>query len=219
MTTSRLEESLASGETRPLGRLFMRRIFPSLHRGLNNTCAWVLTTILLFLLLAAPVRAYSDKASGFGLVAPQGFVAEQTSRRQFDVGVGIRGQDGIPPAAGTSPYPCEAGFKFSTANNGLSKAEINKAIQSPEWRNVARSTVGMIFVIEGERTVSAQGYRGLEMTVSPKVGPGSGDVRGLMTIVETAKGRMTIVCMTTKSAFTKATPLFRSLPRRARLPE
>jgi hypothetical protein len=166
---------------------------------------------------AAPALAQS--ADRFTLNAPAGMVAEPVSNRQFDTGYGVRFADGSIPVAGTSTYPCQIGFKFNAANNHLSRAEINQTTSTAEWRTMVRGIIGMVFAIQGERGVTVQGYKGLELKVMPKAGPGAETVRGLMTMVETPKGRMTSVCMTTATAFPKAEPRFRALPRGARLPE
>lgn len=164
-------------------------------------------------------QAGAQTADGFNLTPPKGMTAEPVTNRQFDTGFGVKASDGSIPTAGSSSHPCLVGFKFNSANNGLSRAEINKTTGSKEWRTMVRGFIGMIFDIRGERAVSVQGYNGVELAVVPKGETGAGTVRGLMTMVETPKGRMTSVCMTTAPAYAKAEPRFRAVPRGLRLPE
>lgn len=174
-------------------------------------------SLVLAAVFCAP--AHAQTADDFTFNAPAGMSAEPVSNRQFDAGFGVTARDGSIPAAGTSSHPCLIGFKLNAANNGLSRAEINRTTSTPEWRAMVRGVIGMLFAITGERPVSVQGYRGVELAVTPKAGPGAAGVRGLMTMVETPKGRMTSVCMTTSAAYAKAERRFRAVPKGARLPE
>lgn len=186
-------------------------------RPLLRPCITVAGLALAAVFYAA--QAAAQTAEGFGLTPPKGMTADPVTHRQFDTGYGVKASDGSIPTAGTSSHPCLVGFKFNSANNGLSRAEINKTTGSAEWRTMVRGFIGMIFEIRGERAVSVQGYNGVELAVAPKGGPGAESVRGLMTMVETPKGRMTSVCMTTAPAYAKAEPRFRAVPRGLRLPE
>jgi len=161
----------------------------------------------------------AQTADGFGLTPPKGMTAEPVTHRQFDTGFGVKASDGSIPTAGSSSHPCLVGFKFAAANNGLTKAEINKTTGSNEWRSMVRGFIGMIFDIKSERAINVHGYNGVELAVVPKGETGAGTVRGLMTMVETPKGRMTSVCMTTAAAYPKAERRFRAVPSGARLPE
>ncbi len=58
------------------------------------------------LLLSQPASArapFLDPATGFGIAPPAPFVAEPTSRRQFDVGVGIKSTTGSPRRPASRP--------------------------------------------------------------------------------------------------------------------
>jgi len=74
-------------------------------------------------------------------------------------------------------------------------------------------------LISNMKIVTLQGYKGYEMTVSPRIGPEHENVRGMMVMVETPKGRMTQVCMTTKKEFRSARSSFRSLAKNIIMPE
>ncbi len=147
---------------------------------------------------------FSDPASGFGIAPPAPFVAEATSRRQFDVGVGVKSTTGKPAPAGTAPYVCEAGFKAAPQNNSLSRAEINAQMDKPEWANLIRATIELAFNVTAQQRFTLQGFRGVELRGSPKAGPGHENARMFMSMVETPKGRVTMVCVTERNGFERA---------------
>lgn len=172
-------------------------------------------------LAAVPAAAfYSDPASGFGIRPPAPFVAEQTTnRRQFDVGVGVKSSTGRPAPAGTGAYVCEAGFKAAPQNNGLTREAINAQMDKPEWANLARATIELAFNVTAQQRFTLEGYRGIEFRGSPKAGPGAENARMFMSMVETAKGRVTMVCLTDKSQFDRALPQFRAVRGTINLPK
>jgi hypothetical protein len=177
----------------------------------------------LLLLVFAPTGAdafSTDPATGFGIRPPAPFVAEQTTnRRQFDIGVGIKSSTGAPAPAGTGSYVCEAGFKAAAQNNSLSRAEINAFMDKPEWANIARATLELAFSITTQQRFTLEGYRGIELRGQPKAGPGAENVRMVMSIVETSKGRVSMICLTDRAAFAKALPQFRAIRATINLPK
>jgi hypothetical protein len=178
---------------------------------------------LLALAALSPTGAHAfsaDPASGFGIRPPAPFVAEQTTnRRQFDVGVGIRSTTGAPAGAGTSPYVCEAGFKAAPQNASLSRAEINALMDKPEWANLARATMELVFDITAQQRFTLEGYRGVEFRGQPKAEPASANIRMFMSMVETSKGRVSMICVTDRASFAKGLPQFRAIRATINLPK
>jgi hypothetical protein len=178
---------------------------------------------LAFMALAAtPASAqgrFGDPATGFGLSAPAPFSVEPVTRRQFDVGVGVRSSTGVPPSVGADPYICQAGFKAASQNAGLSRAELNAFAAKPEWRNLMRAAIELAFQVTAEGSFTLSGYRGIELQARPKAGPGAENVRALMSIVETAKGRTTMICLTDRASFARALPRFRALRAGLTIPQ
>ena len=173
-----------------------------------------LPTAFAGLLLSLPASAQnglSDAATGFAIAPPAPFVAEPTSRRQFDVGGGIKSTTGKPAPAGTGAYVCEAGFKAAAQNNDLTRDQINAQMDKPEWRRLARAAIELAFNVTAERRFTLQGFRGLEFQGSPKAGPGHEEARMFMSMVETPKGRVTMVCVTERTGFDRALPQFRAI--------
>jgi hypothetical protein len=50
--------------------------------------------------------------------------------------------------------------------------------------------------MKAERRFSQKGYRGVELQITPKAGPDSANVRIVVLLIETAKGRTTLICKT-----------------------
>lgn len=177
---------------------------------------------LTSILAASPAFAqgtFADAATGFGITPPAPFVAEQTSRRQFDVGAGVKSTTGKPAPAGTGAYVCEAGFKAAAQNNDLTREQINAQMDKPEWRKLARSAIELAFNVTAEQRFTLQGFRGLEFRGSPKAGPGHEEARMFMSMVETPKGRVTMVCVTERRGFERAVPQFRAIRAAINLPK
>lgn len=185
---------------------------------------YCLAAILLVVFSPLASAAFRDAATGFAIAPPAPFVTEPTTHRTFDVAVGLRSTTNLPPSVGRSPdgsppFICQAGFKSAAQNNDLTKAEINAFMAKPEWRKVIRSTLELVFQIDGERAFTLQGYRGIELRVRPKAGPGAENVRALMSFVETAKGRTTLICLTDRASFNKALGQFRAVRATLTAPE
>jgi hypothetical protein len=181
-----------------------------------------LSALLMFAaLLPGAAHAFStDPATGFGIRPPAPFVAEQTTnRRQFDVGIGVKSATGAPAPAGTGTYVCEAGFKAAAQNNAMSREEINAFMDKPEWVNIARATMELAFSISAQQRFTLEGYRGIEFRGRPKAGPGAENVRMFMSIVETAKGRTSMICVTDRVVYSKALPQFRAIRATINLPK
>jgi hypothetical protein len=163
--------------------------------------------------------SFTDPVTGFGITVRAPFTVEPTSRRQFDVGIGVKSSTGLPPLVGTGQYVCEAGFKAASQNNDLTRTEINAFVQKPEWRKVARAVIELGFTVTSERTFMLSGFRGIEYHARPKFGPGAEEVRGLVSMVETSRGRTTVLCLTDRRAFQRSLATFRSLRSAVIIPQ
>lgn len=183
-----------------------------MNRIIRAQIAWL--AALAAGLLLAPVTAraeFADPSTGFAIRPPAGFTIQPTTRRQFDVGVGVASASGVPAAAGTSAFVCEAGFKAAATNNDLTMKEINAFVDKPEWRKLIRSTFELVGTVTAERRFTQDGYRGIELQVTPKMGPDAANVRLVVAMIETAKGRTTLLCNTTRSDIGKGLPQFRAI--------
>lgn len=168
---------------------------------------------LALIALAATTLAAraQDAGAGFAIKPPAPFVAERADNRNFDIGYGINPTTGQPPIAGTGKYLCQAGFKAAPQNAGLKQAEINAQTKTPERAKTIRDIFGMLFEIDALRVAAIGDVKGFEIEARPKMGPGAADARIFGAIHETPKGRVTLMCSTTKEAWVNALPAFRAL--------
>jgi hypothetical protein len=109
-------------------------------------------------------QSYEDPASGLAVDPPAPFAARPGQpRRQFDVTIDV--------ASPTSRGHCTVGFKNVTAVAPVTKARINARMATPEWQNIHRSMFELTGTVSDLVTFDHQGYTGIEMTITPKVGP------------------------------------------------
>lgn len=162
-------------------------------------------------LLSSPALAYDDPATGFGFRAPPGVVETPSTRIRFDAGVALDSATGQPPPAGTSKHLCEATFKRAAANAKLTQGRINALAARPARKQRVKQTLALAFEVTAIRAQSLGDVLGLEIEARPKYGPNHEDARAYLTIHETPKGRVTLVCVTPKAAWDKALPLFREI--------
>lgn len=161
--------------------------------------------------LAAPALAYDDPATGFGVRPPPGVVESPSSRIRFDAAVALDSATGHPPPAGTGKHLCEATYKHAAANARLTQGRINALAARPARKARVKKTLAFAFDVTAMRAESIGAALGLEIEARPKYGPNHEDARAYLTIHETPKGRVTLVCVTTKAAWEKALPLFRAI--------
>ncbi len=177
-----------------------------------------LAALLLWLAAPAAATAFEDAATGFAVAPIPGATIQPASRRQFDVGVAVDPDSGFPPRAGTGAHLCEAGFKAAPQNATLTQAEIDAAFARPEWANMVRSIFELTFAVTSLRRVRLDGANGFAVEARPKFGPDHDNARAFLTLHETPKGRVTLVCVTTAAAWRKAAPFFRRVAGAIRLP-
>jgi hypothetical protein len=161
--------------------------------------------------LAAPALAFDDAATGFAVRPQHPFVVTPAMHRSFDVGVAVDDSSGRIPIAGAGEHLCQAGFKAAPQNAELSQAEINAFVRRPEWKNVVKATFGLAFEMMAIRNVRVAGVGGVEIEARPKFGPNAKDARAYATILETPKGRVSLVCVTTAEAYRSAKLAFRAI--------
>jgi hypothetical protein len=167
--------------------------------------------VAALLLAASPAAAYDDPATGFAFRAPPGVVESPSTRVRFDAAFALDSATGQPPSAGTGKHLCEATFKRAAANARLTQGAINALATRPARKKRVRETLALAFEVTAMRAESLGEVLGLEIEARPTHGPGHEDARAYLTIHETPKGRVTLVCVTTKAAWEAALPLFREI--------
>ncbi|HZA02570.1 MAG TPA: hypothetical protein VE665_09845 [Hyphomicrobiaceae bacterium] len=157
-------------------------------------------------------QSYADPASGLTVDPPKPFVAQPGRRlRQFDATIDVD--------SAAEKRHCAIGYKQLSQNASLSKADINAMMADPNWRNLQKSIFEMTGTVTDLVTFEHQGYTGLEMTVTPKVGPAADTIRMSVSHIETPKGRTALICITDKDSLAAALPQFRAVRATIRAPE
>ena len=131
--------------------------------------------------------------------------------RQFDVAIDV--------ASRTHKRLCSIGFKSKPENASLSKADINAMMAKPEWQNSQKSLFESTSTISDLVTFGHQGYTGIEMTITPKLGPAAESIRMIVSTMETPKGHTALICITDKDEIAAALPQFRAVRAAIRAPE
>lgn len=171
-------------------------------------------SFLIFIALAGapfPASAFQDTTTGFGFRAPRGVIVTPSSQARFDIGVAIDAAPGGPQPAGTGKHLCEAGFKAAAGNADFTQRQLNALAVTRERLNQVKTTIGLVFAVSSLRVLRLDGVAGVEIEARPKSGPSHEDARAYLTMHETPKGRVTMVCVTTARDWRKAQPLFRRL--------
>ena len=169
-------------------------------------------------LAGAACWAQTDGGAGFSVAPPPPFLAKPIRHGKFDVAVQINSKTAKPAPVGASKSLCIAGFKATNANRHLSRAQINAVMNGPRFEAITRKTLGIIFDISAVNRFSLQGHTGLELQAAPKFGPGAENARVLFSIIDTSKGRVIMVCNTSKAEFKPAIGSFRAIRATINLP-
>lgn len=160
--------------------------------------------------LADPVR---DEATGLTLQPPAGYEvrkAEGDPRYsavyavqkggEVDTGCKIAFQASPPPAGGEQT---------------LSQDDINAFTQKKEWIELIRATLALRYDVATVEPFQQQGLHGAAVVADfkPIEGEPVADVRSYLVVVDTPKGRTTIVCVGQKAEFEKRRADFEAIAR------
>ena len=167
-----------------------------------------------FALASIPALAQTqltDEASGLSIQLPAGYtVTKAPPRPRQDVVFTIRSEANRPVAKNRDGSLCGLAFSNATANASLSQEEINETVRKPEWRNVAKATLETVFDVKRMDGITLNGIEGMAIQTAPKASLPDQDVFMHMSILETPKGRTTLVCVTDKANAQAALPVFES---------
>lgn len=169
-----------------------------------------LAAALALALVATPVLAVEDAATGLKVDLPGDFAIEASQRSNYQALFGVSPLSGQPSSAG-SPYLCEVGFQAAPSNQGMTQDQINKAMSEPSWSQMAQAGLEPAFTINSEQDFALNGVGGLEFIATPKAGPEALNVRVFLSFMETPKGRTVVSCATTAPEIDGALPVFRAI--------
>ena len=173
------------------------------------TCATL--AVIPAMLCPASASTFTDKASGFSITPPAGFTAKQSSHKRHDVAVVINSTSRNPPAVNADGSLCKLAYKSAPQNNKLTRERINAIVTSPARITIVKSAFERIFRISKADIFVHAGYNGLELHGTPKSGPNAANTRVFISLVESRKGRASLICATASRAFASALKDFRAI--------
>jgi hypothetical protein len=167
--------------------------------------------LLLAAAFTSPVLAAEDAASGLAVNLPDPLVVEATtSPPPYHVTFGVKTASGDPAPLTGEAYLCQVSFQSVPGNAGLTMEKINSQIGSPEWVAMAKDGMSSIFDFLSDSSFELAGYKGHEFVGKPKQ-KGADNVRLVLSMVETAKGRTAVSCVTDADRLDAAMPTFHTI--------
>jgi len=166
------------------------------------------TALLVAPALAAPLR---DAASGLAVNPPPGYVAKaedpgQRNAARFSI-----------QRPGEQETGCQVAFTPAAQNANLTQAQINAAMSQPHWQEAARSALGPVYDITSAGTADYGSLRALVMVGDikprPQLPARAAQIRTYFTILETPRGRTSMVCVADKADFNTRLPEFEMTAR------
>lgn len=160
---------------------------------------WALTLSALSTFAVSASAAPIADASGLVLDPPAGYQAEA-----------------LPPSGGNTvrygmkraedtDTGCQAAYMPAPQNASLSQQQINEMMVTSEWRTVGRTILGVIYDVQDGGTFESDGITGMSFVADIRqrdgIPPRAQDVRTLLVMRETPKGRTTVVCVGEKASF------------------
>lgn len=176
------------------------------------------SSLVLAIVLATPAFAAEDAATGLAVNLPETFVVEaSTSPPPYDVTFGVRTASDDPAPLTGEKYLCQVSFQSVPANAGLTMDKINEQIGSPGWIAMAKDGMSSIFDFVSDASFELDGYKGHEFIGKPKQ-KNAEHVRLVLSMVETAKGRTAISCVTDADRLDAVLPTFHTIRDRVTPP-
>ncbi|MDV3252942.1 hypothetical protein DevBK_16505 [Devosia sp. BK] len=166
---------------------------------------------LAALSLAAPALAAEDKATGLAVNLSDDFVVEPTpADANFTANFGIKSASGETANFEGEDYLCQVAYSPAPENADLSVEEINAMVRTQEWIDLAKNTMSVIFDFKEDTPFERAGFNGHEFIAMPKQ-PGAENVRLVLSMLETPKGRTAISCVADEEALDEMLPTFRTI--------
>lgn len=171
----------------------------------------VCSLVLVAASLAAPALAVEDAETGLTVTLPDSFLVEAApSPPPYNVTFGVKAASEEPSTLAGEKYLCQVSFQSVPANAGLTLEKINEQIGSPGWIAMAKDGMSSILEFVSDSSFELNGYRGHEFIGQPKQ-KNAEHVRLVLSMVETAKGRTAISCVTDADRLDAVLPTFHTI--------
>ena len=166
---------------------------------------------LATLALLTPAFAAEDEATGLGVNLSDEFIVEATPpMAQYTANFGVKSASGTPANFEGEAYLCQVSFAPAPQNADLSQEEINAMLTSPEWLDLAKQSMEPVFTFEEDSGFELAGFNGHEFIAVPKQ-EGAEDVRLVLSMLETSKGRTAISCVAHADTLAETLDTFRAI--------
>jgi hypothetical protein len=171
------------------------------------------------LIASAPAIAepLSDPATGLAVNAPTGYIAQPTKTSgNYTVAFDVKKPD-------DKDTGCRVGFQPAPQNAGMTQEEINAFTAKAEWADLVRSTLSRLYDVISLDRFEHAGVRGAvvvgDFRLPPSAPPRAGEVRSWLVLLETPKGRTSVVCVGEKTSFEARRSEFVDVARGVTLPK
>jgi hypothetical protein len=149
---------------------------------------------------------WSDAGSGLRINPPTGYAIHPMNlTAPFTVRVAVK-------QPGDRDTGCQVAFEPLPQNARLTQADINQITSEPDWRERARWSIATFSDVSEEQPYSQSGIVGVSMIAEMKPTFAAPDrakaLRNFMAILETPKGRTTVICTAEKEEFDSRRPAF-----------
>ncbi|MBO1080399.1 hypothetical protein [Roseomonas haemaphysalidis] len=146
---------------------------------------------------AAPVR---EAATGLIVDPPAGYAVQaQAPDQQHAARLSVKRPTDTDGG-------CQIGFSATAANARFTQPQINAITGGSAWQDAAKAALAPVYDITETRVVDFGNTRGLELQADFKqrreLPPRAQQVRSYFAIMETPRGRTTVVCVADRSDFT-----------------
>lgn len=164
-------------------------------------------------LAAEPVR---DEATGLSLSPPQGYSARKAEgdpRYAAVYAVQKEGEDDTGCKIAFQPTQAPVPGSGETA---LTQDDINAFTRKKEWGDLIRATLALRYDVATVEPFENQGVSGAAVVADFKPVEGEAkppEVRSYLVVIDTPKGRTTIVCVGEKAGFDGRRPEFEAIAR------
>lgn len=181
-------------------------------------------TLVLLLLLAAPLQAQSlqsgpisDPATGLGVTPPPGYQGAL-----LQAGNGQAAEIGLRRPEEAQDTGCRIGFSNARAAPGSTQEELNAAARGADMDQRARNALSAVYDIQSSGPFEHAGILGLQLVTDirslPKIPLRAQEIRQLMVMLDTPKGRTTVVCVGEKADFEARLPEYLAIARAVAVP-
>jgi hypothetical protein len=179
----------------------------------------MVTRVLAFLIALAPAIAQpiSDQATGLAVNSPPGYVVKPAPPSgNYTVAFDVKKPD-------DKDTGCRVGFQPAPQNASLTQEEINEHTAKPDWADLVRSTLSRLYEVMSLDRFEHAGVQGAvvigDFRLPPSAPPRASEVRSWLVMLETPKGRTSVVCVGEKTSFEARRSEFTAVARGVTLPK